>query len=395
MNRRFYLLLMILIHPTMKLAAQELTFSGYYENQFFPQELNGKLILQDYNKVRLDLSADIGENISFHADYVYRVFHGATKFSAFDFIPERVVRTYAELLQTPVGSLRPLFAFELENENFLDNAFVTLYFDHLNFRVGKQQLPWGTGYSWNPTDIFNDKNLLDPTYEKVGVNAFKVEVPFGSEGMLTGILGIGEDWNSSIKAVKVKQHIHGFDLSASFVEKTQEGFDYTLASALSEKRRLVGGDFSGQLFGLGVWGEGAYNVMEDSENYGQYLLGTDYTLESGLYLTGEYYKNELGKADKSQYDFNDWMRLLSADGENLGRDYLFLGERYAITELWNWANYLLINLNDKSGLVFPWFDYSFNDNTELMFVGYIPLGSKDTEFGEFGAGGFVRVKVFF
>lgn len=395
MKRQIFLMLLMLTQFAGKLEAQKLEFSGYYENQFFPQVLNDKLILQDYNKVRLDLSAEVGENISFHADYIYRVFHGATEFSAFDFIPESVVLSYAEMLQTPVDSLRPLFNFNLENENFLDNAFVTIYFNHLNIRIGKQQLPWGTGYTWNPTDIFNDKNLLDPTYEKVGVNAFKVEVLFGSEGMLTGILGIGEDWNSSTKAFKVKQHTHGFDLSASFVEKTQEGFDYTLSSALSEKRRLVGGDFSGGLFGLGVWGEGAYNIMASSDDFGQYLLGSDYTFESGLYLIGEYYKNELGKTDKSQYDLNDWMRLLSADGENLGQDYLFLGERHGITELWNWANYMIINLNDKSGLIFPWFDYSLNDNTEVMLVGYIPFGEKETEFGEFGVGGFVRVKVFF
>ncbi len=187
----------------------------------------------------------------------------------------------------------------------------------------------------------------------------------------------------------------GFDFSASFVESNQNKFNFTRASSLFEKRRVVGGDFSGQLFGLGVWGEGTYNIMEDSKNIGQYLFGTDYTFQSGFYLVGEYYRNELGKTDKSQYDLNDWVRLLSADGENLGRDYLFLGERHSITELWNWSNYMIFNLNDKSGVVFPWFDYSLNDNTELMFVGYIPFGRKASEFGEFGIGGFARVRVYF
>ncbi|MFQ5771939.1 MAG: hypothetical protein ACE5HX_15495, partial [bacterium] len=148
-------------------------------------------------------------------------------------------------------------------------------------------------------------------------------------------------------------------------------------------------------FGLGVWGEGAYNFLESSADFGQYLLGLDYTFESELYLIGEYYRNELGKSNKGEYTFNDWMRLLSAEGENLGQDYLFLGQRYPITELWNWANYLLFNLNDKSGIFFPWFDYSLNDNTELMFVGYLPFGGKESEFGEFGMGGFARVRVYF
>ena len=395
MKPGIFLLILALTQFVGRTLAQDLEFSGYFENQLFPQELNNKLALQDYNKVRLDLSAEPAENVSFNGDYIYRVFHGATRFNAFDFIPKSVVLKYAELTQTTPDALRPLFDFKLEDENFLDNAHVTIYLEHASLRVGKQQLPWGTGYTWNPTDIFNDKNLLDPTYEKVGVNAFKLEVSFGGEGVATGIVGVGDEWRTSTKAIKIKHHLFGYDLSASFVEKKQDGFDYLSFRSTSERRRLFGGDFSGELFGLGIWGEGAYNRMEASDNFGQYLLGSDYTFESGLYLTGEYYRNELGKTNKGQYDINDWMRLLSADGENLGQDYLFLGSRYPITELWNWSNYVLANLNDKSGILFPWFDYSLNDNTELIFVGYIPFGKKETEFGEFGIGGFARVRVYF
>ena len=376
-------------------SAQELELTGYYENQFSPQELNDRIVLQDYNKLRLDLSVDIGENVSFDADYIFRIFHGATEFNLFDFIPGGVVLSYAESRQNSVDSLRPDFDFTLEDENFLDNAYVTVYFEHLTLRVGKQQLPWGAGYTWNPTDIFNEKNALDPIYEKVGVNAFKLEVPFRSEGMATAILGVGDEWKTSTKGIKVKEHAKGFDYSVCFVEKLWEGFDYLLDCDFSEKRRLVGGDFSGQLLGLGVWGEGAYNTMEDSKDFGQYLLGADYTFESGLYLIGEYYKNELGQTDKSQYDFNDWIRLLGAEGENLGQDYLFLGQSYPLAELWNWSNYVIFNLNDKSGVIFPWFDYSLNDNTEVIFVGYLPFGECETEFGEFGVGGFARIRVYF
>jgi len=395
MSRQHLLLITIGAILIGEAHAQELTISGYYENQFFPQALNHKIIFQDYNKLRLDLSAEISDNISFNGDYIYRVYHGATRFNALDFIPERVVSEYADQLRVPLNSLRSLFDFTLEDENFLDNAFVTMYSKHLNIRIGKQQLPWGTGYTWNPTDIFNDKNLLDPTYEKVGVNAFKLEVPFAGEGVLAAILEIGNDWPGSTKALKLKHHVFGFDLSASFVEKEQEGFDYLRISPTAEKRRLVGADFSGEVLGLGVWAEGAYNFMRDSGDFGQYLAGADYTLQSGLYFVGEYYRNELGKSDKSRYGINDWMRLLSAQGENLGRDYLFVGERYPVSELWTWSNFAIFNWNDRSGILFPWFDYSLNDNTELMFVGYFPFGKKETEFGEFGAGGFARVRVYF
>lgn len=389
--------IILLLIYYVALQAQELEISGYYENQFFPQELKNKLILQDYNKIRIDLAADIGKNVRFDGNYNYRVFHGKTSFNALDFIPENVVTRYISSLPVaiPIDQLRPYLDYKSEDENFLDNAFVTIYTERFNIRIGKQQLPWGSGYTWNPTDIFNEKNTLDPTYEKVGVNAFKLEARMGNEGLLTGILGIGEDWRSSTKAVKFKQHVVGFDVAVSYVKKKQVVYDFDLFNENFEKRRLVGGTFSGELIGLGVWGEGAYNFMQSTDDFGQYLVGVDYTLENGLYFISEYFRNGLGKTDKSQYDLTDWVRLLSADGENLGRNYLFVGERYPIAELWNWSNFAILNLNDKSGIFFPWFEYSLNDNTELMFVGYVPFGAKETELGEFGKGGFARIRVYF
>jgi len=114
-----------------------------------------------------------------------------------------------------------------------------------------------------------------------------------------------------------------------------------------------------------------------------------------VYKRQEYYRNGLGKSEKDEYDFNDWLRLLSSKGENLGQDYIYAGEMYPVTELLSWSNYLILNINDKSGMLFPWFDYSLNDNTEIILVGYIPFGENRTEFGEFGRGGFVRVRVYF
>jgi len=394
MLRKIICVLFFLISFAASVMGQELAFSGYYENQLTVQALRDETFLQDYNKLRLDLSAKIGENVSFNGDYVYQIFHGKTEFNAFDFIPDSVIEDYADEIGASEDSLRPEFEFEYEDENFLDNAYVTIYLEAATIRVGKQQLPWGSGYTWNPTDIFNQKNILDPTYEKPGVEAYKLEIPFSAEGMLTGIISPGDDWEASTKAAKVKQHFRGFDFSISFVDKEQNQFDYFSFTESAERRQLYGGDFSGEILGLGFWGEGAYNQMEDSDDFGQYLVGLDYTFQNEFYLMLEYYRNENGERDKDQYDINDWMRLLDADGENLAQDYVFLGQRYPLTELLNWSNYLLFNVNDGSGIFYPWFDYSFNDNTELSLVGLIPWGAKETEFGETGVGGFFRVKIY-
>ncbi len=394
MKSKFYLFYFFCLCALPPLPAQELEISGYFENQFFPQKMGDGLKLQDYNKLRLDLSTEISDNLSFNTDFIYRTFHGMTSINLLDFLPEKLSRG---LVALP----REYTTIEQPDENYLDNAYLTFYSERMNVRLGKQQLPWGAGYTWNPTDIFNDKNTFDPTYEKVGVNALKIELSFAAEGMLSAVLSPGEVWENSTKALKLRQHFHGFDLSACFIEKEQQTFTDALVMGIplfttfTEKRRLFGGDFSGELFGLGFWAEGAYNKMKISEDYGQYLTGADFTFENGLYLTAEYYRNELGKSDKKDYALSDWMRLFSASGENLGQNYLFAGQRYPVSELWNWSNFALINLDDKSAILFPWFDYSFNDNTEIILVGYLPLGEKETEFGEFGYGGFARVRVYF
>jgi hypothetical protein len=387
-------LIILLLFPVF-INGQKLEFSGYFENQLFPQKIKGEIKITDYNKLRLNLFSEVSDNVNFSADYVYRTYHGATSYNAFDFMPQSTVNSYAAMFGVNQDSLRPLFKIDQKDENFLDNAYVTIYTDNFNLRIGKQQLPWGSGYTWNPTDVFHDKNVIDPTYEKTGVNALKLEIPYSSEGNITGVLSYADDWKKTTKALKLHQVISDFDVSLSYVEKYQSSTDYYTFTETTEKRQAAGVSFSTQLLGLGFWAEGAYNIMESSKNYGQYLIGFDYTFESGLYLVTELYRNELGKSDYKNYQFSDWMRLLSAQGENLGRDYVFAGESYPLTELLNWSNYLLVNANDGSLVFFPWFDYSFGDNTEINVVGYIPLGKADTEFGEFGAGGFARIRVYF
>jgi len=48
--------------------------------------------------------------------------------------------------------------------------------------VGEQQISLGTGYAWNPTNIFNVKDLPDPTYEQPGHTALRADLPVGERG---------------------------------------------------------------------------------------------------------------------------------------------------------------------------------------------------------------------
>jgi len=55
-----------------------------------------------------------------------------------------------------------------ENDFYVQEAYATLKLNKFWLRGGRQKFFTGTGYAYNPTDLFNQKNPLDPTYEHDG-----------------------------------------------------------------------------------------------------------------------------------------------------------------------------------------------------------------------------------
>lgn len=375
-----------------------LKFKGYYENAF--QFLNKKgEILLDYNKLRLDMNAKIDNKFTFNSDVIFNTYHGATTISFLNFLPDNVIENYLTTTGQSFDKIQPFFDYKYENQIFLDNIYVSYYSRHFNFRIGKQQLPWGSGYIWNPTNIFHKKNPLDPTYELSGVNAIKTELLFGREGVLTGIFSVNDEFKNSTYAVKIKNYFAGFDISASYVYYEYLNQDLIHFTENKENRQMVGLDLSGSVLGIGIYSELAYNFKSNdsgNENYGRYLLGLNYTLNNGMYLMAEYYYNEKGKKDYKDYTLNDWMASYGQYAENLGQNNLFIGQSFpTIGNNLTWTNYMLLNLDDKSGMIYPWLTYSAGNNTEISSSVYIPFGKKGTEFGGFGFGGLARIRVYF
>jgi len=374
--------------------AQELELGGYLEHQVYPQKLAGSTIVMDYSKLRLDVRLSPAEWWSLTGDAIAQRQHGKRRFNSFDYIPERVVGEYAGRVNTPYEELRSDFGFDLEDELFVDNAFATIYAGNLTFRVGRQQLPWGTGYAWNPSDVFHDKNQLDPTYEKRGVDAGKIEIPFAGMGLITAVVEL-DKWNRAKKALRIKHHVKGFDVSISGIETYENITNYETFETDHTRRRLLAGDFSGTMGGIGVWFEGTYSDPHIGDSYTQTLIGVDYTSEAGLYFMAEYYHNGNGARNRRDFDFERWMHFLGAAGENLGRDYLFAGHMFALSDLMTGSNYTIVSLTDGSAVVYPYFEYSLSDNAVLTLIGYVTLGKADSEFGAFGSGLILRGRLYF
>lgn len=379
----------------------KLQISGFFENQLLGQEQNSDFFLTNYNLLRLNLNAKVDEKVNFFGNINYRTFHGRTDQNTLDFLPRRVVSNYINALGQSYEDVAVGFAHPLNDGFLFDNAYVTIYTDKVNVRIGKQQLPWGTGYIWNPTNVFQARNMLDPTYELTGVNALKVEYLLSDQAIITGVINVSDQFENSNYAIKIKNHLSGFDISLSHVYFQYSATDFYTFSEIKEQKHQIGADFSGSIAGFGVYGEGAYRMDASKSNtteanFLNALVGLNYFFANGLYMFGEYYFNENGKSNHRDYDINDWMNYLGPYAEGLGQHYIFYGITLPVGAYWTFSTFALWNVSDESYMLYPRVEYSIGNNTELISQLFFPAGKSTTaEFGSGGIGGMVRLRIYF
>jgi len=384
-------LIILLIFPflTLQLYAQETELFGYFEPQIMGFKLKNEFLQLSSNKLRIDLKADFSDRASFGANFDYITYHGKVIFQMLDFLPASVTKDIPD-------SLWYLYTLPFKDRNFLDNAYLRMSFKYADLTIGKQQISLGAGYAWNPTDIFNFKDVLDPTYEQPGHNAVRLDIPIGLKYKMLFIYSPENNWRNSAKLIQFKGGFRHFDYSLIAIERNWIFYNYYTFQPIIQKRNLFGGDFAGEIFGAGIWGEIAYNRMEITENYWESVFGIDYTLDSGTYIMSEYYRNTSGKTDYKKYDLNDWIRYISAETKTISRDQFYFYINHPTTDLLNTGCSVIFNLNDESIAVVPSVVYNIFENVDLTFFGNFYIGRSGTTYASnMGNGGLARARVYF
>ena len=386
---------LIILTAAIPLCAQVDLF-GYYEPQFMGAAVKGDFLQLFSNKLRMDIKWDTLENITFAANFDFLTYHGKKTWNILDFLPDDVISPVPE-------EMKSLYILPFEDRIFLDNAYVRFAFKAFDLTVGKQQISLGTGYVWNPTDVFNIKDPLDPTYEQPGHNGLRVDVPLGAAAMLTALYSPDDDFKSSAKMVQFKTRLARFDLTLIGVETTWRfhdytRFDYSMMNFAEnpERRRLLGISTAGEILGLGVWAEYAYNWMEKTRNFMELVAGWDYTFDSQTYIMMEYYRNTLGRSRSGSYDLNDWMRLMASEQKTVSRDQIYALASHPATDLLNAGLSTLWSLSDGSFVLIPTLEYSFSDNVVITVYLNINFGREGTNYAKnLGSGGMVRARIYF
>lgn len=395
--RRVLISMFLFVCGCFCLTAQaKLEIFGYYESQMMGVFIKNEFKQLYTNKLRVDLKSDLSDKITFAANFDFITYHGKTEWNVLDFLSEKITSSIPE-------SMKDFYVLPFNNRQFLDNASIKIAFKYFDLTAGKQQISLGTGYAWNPTDVFNIKDLLDPTYEQPGHNAIRLDIPLDNRSTLTTLYSPDEDWRSSARMVQIKRNLGRFDLSLIAIEKTWRFHDYTQFDPDSlyfleqpETRQLLGGSTVGELFGLGVWAEYAYNWMETTENFYELLVGTDYTFDFQTYVMIELYRNTLGKSDYQEYTINDWMRLMAMEQKSIVRDQVFLFIQHPVTDFIQLGMSNIYSISDNSLAFVPTLSYSFSENVEIFAYLNLNLGKEGTVFAEsMGNGGMVRIRVYF
>ena len=352
------------------LAFGQMEFFGYYETEYDHLQLKGTNYNFGYNKLRLDLESRSNENIMIAANINFRLYHGKTEWNLFDFIPMDTVEVDGEQITSITESLL--------DEIYLNNIYLRSSFSLFDFTIGKQPISLGTGYAWNPLDIFNRKDLIDPTYELPGINALRMEIPIVDRTVLDAIITPDSTWEMSSKMIQLKSGLGSFDYSLNaayryhLIPSGKSDFTY-------DQINFGGSSFVGEFWEFGLWGETLWSLDADN-NFGEVVLGVDHTLNNGIYLMAEYFHNSLG-AEKDDLRFEHFMHYYNGETHSLMQNYIFAMGMYNITAYISSSLLAFGNLDDQSFILAPQIEWdAFEDVTASILMSQ-SFGDDDTEFG--------------
>ncbi len=402
-------------------VSKALNLQGYVENTTTVEYLEAteKEALLNATRARLNLSGKPSKKIDYGIGVVGILYAGATNYDLTAYIPEGDAASVV---------IPQLFTMELQNDIYVQEAFVTLYLPHLRIRAGRHKFYTGTGYAFNPTDLFNRKNPMDPTYEVDGIDALLVALELPKNTEIQGLLHFSDNFRRAGYLGRIKSHILGWDVAAQYTHMIKKRFDFeqfnidslahigstadilayaATADAYNRSFRwhFAGGELSGELFGINFNTEGGYawisptgsssTLSSAGKNHERFLVGFDYTFPFQLYIMAEYLR--IGQAADGSSDISINDRFANYSGETLAitRDTIFSGITYPVSDLIDAAVYCIAGINDGSVIINPRLDWSVFTSAKLVISLYIPIGSETSQAGRSGVSGFARVKINF
>lgn len=237
-----------------------------------------------------------------------------------------------------------------------------------DFNIGRQQISWGVGYAWAPTDLFNPPNPQDPQGRRQGVDALVVRMPTGPLGYWSAVVArrpesaatTHSDWQYAVRR-----------------QDNLGGADWSVLAIRDSDTTVLGGDIKLD-YGPSWTAEAAYFLPNHGPSRWESVIGADYSWFDGhLVWRGEYLYNSAGATDPAAYDY---MGISRGDLKHLARQYMF-HQLSGQIDLFSTVNAsVLANLVDGSSLWTLAGQTELSGDWRLLGSVTLPAGDAGDEF---------------
>ena len=351
----------------------QMDFFGYAETEMDQIQLEDATYDFGYGKIRLEGEWRPWDNLLLAGNVNGQTYFGKTEWDLLDFVPY-------DSLWTPAG-MRYSMPASISDTLYLDNLYTRLNFSKFDLTIGRQPISLGTGYAWNPLDVFNQKDLFDPTYEQPGVNAIRLEIPLNNRSSVDVIIADDDSLETGTKMIQLKTGVGRFDITINVAQRHHlfpywRFMDMKITHTTSD---FFGGSFVGQIGEFGLWSE-AFWSMDELYGYREFVFGVDHTFDSGVYIMAEYFHNTLG-ATENELSIDNYIHTYSGESKSLMQNYIFTMMMFAFNDFISGSVMVFGNLDDNSFTIVPQIEWSILENTTVsVFVGQ-SFGGNNTEFG--------------
>ena len=189
-------------------SAYALDIGGSYENDMLAlMKKDGNNAFGDLNCLRIKLDWGLGDNLTVHVE------------------PRYYFLSKSQDIALPGAS-------ELDTLVW-DRVYAKYRTDRWSLTAGKQRIAWGTGYIWNPVDIFNPMVLSFAVRDedKTNVESLRVEIPVGEAGGIDAFVLTGKPWEQTGRGLRVKGTKGLFDIALSCVDQGSLGHQFGFDTA--------------------------------------------------------------------------------------------------------------------------------------------------------------------
>ena len=284
-----------------------------------------------------------------------------------DSLPE-VTLTVTPQVLLKQGRNSPAIA-EVDDYLTVERLYLEAALSRVSLRLGRQELHWGSGKFWNPTDVFRETFLADYWAERKGVNAARADLHLPQAVELSAIVATGD-------TVFDKNRYAG----RATISRWNQALSAVFMDDQVKEQYVYGADFHGR-YKIGYWVEAAWYDAKPKgvPDHAEAATGLDYLIKvrSGAAVAVQYFHDGSGVTHPSQYD-----RLLTLFGlrTNLAQNYA------TFSGLLNWNKTatlglnLICNLDDGTSFWIPSTNLNLSKGFQVNLGANLFAGARGGEF---------------